>query len=231
MEQALKRLPALCEVGGCSRKPHTRRDGVAVCNMHWQRLHRHGTTENPPPRPWSRCLVRGCPKQARTRHGTTCEMHYYRRRRTGLIFKPRRRTRTQHGYIRVAAPGHPLRQGRHHASEYEHRIVFYDAHGVGPFACHVCSATIDWDTMHVDHLDGDRSNNAIENLAPACPACNQARGAKRRGHVVSFAGFTGNAREWAERIGISRTSLVARLRSGWPLERALTEPRGVTGPR
>lgn len=37
--------------------------------------------------------------------------------------------------------------------------------------------------------------------------------------------------EWAEGLGITRNSLMARLRAGWPIDRVMTEPRGIYGPR
>lgn len=65
----------------------------------------------------------------------------------------------------------------------EHRLVLYDAIGPGPHPCHWCSKPVDWLTGHrtgegalvVDHLDCNQRNNALENLAPSCHACNQRR--------------------------------------------------------
>lgn len=48
---------------------------------------------------------------------------------------------------------------------------------------------------------------------------------RRTNHHVTFNGETLCLAEWAERIGISFGGLCGRLRRGWPLERALTEPR------
>lgn len=45
-------------------------------------------------------------------------------------------------------------------------------------------------------------------------------------HSVTFNGRTMSVPEWAEEIGITRVALYARLRKGWPLERALTEQSG-----
>lgn len=41
---------------------------------------------------------------------------------------------------------------------------------------------------------------------------------------ISFDGKTKTLIEWSEETGISHGTLSARLRSGWPIERALTEP-------
>lgn len=55
------------------------------------------------------------------------------------------------GYVMVMAPGHPAA----HASGYapEHRLVFYNTYGRLPA-----------DGAHVHHRDGDKQNNAPENL-------------------------------------------------------------------
>ena len=37
--------------------------------------------------------------------------------------------------------------------------------------------------------------------------------------------------EWAEKLGVSRQSLLWRLRNGWSLAKVLTHGRGVTGPK
>lgn len=185
------------------------------------------------------CAVDGCTKPARSRPSRHCEMHYYRMRRSGSL----ERTLTAHrreradGYVLIPARGHPRALGKGHA--FEHRVVFYDAHGEGPFNCHVCRKVVTWDDMHVDHLNEIKTDNRLENLAPACPACNQWRGkdhseTTRKSpniHWIEFNGERLPLSAWAKRIGISSAALGFRLHKGWPLEQALTEPRGITGPR
>ena len=93
--------------------------------------------------------------------------------------------------------------------------------------------------MHVDHLNDVHDDNRLENLKPACPECNQWRSTtraeacrkKEATRLIDFNGERLSTLEWSRRIGISSTSLRARINSGWTLERALTEPRGVTGPQ
>jgi hypothetical protein len=122
--------------------------------------------------------------------------------------------------------------------EYEHRVVFYDAHGAGPFRCHHCGAQVTWSDMHVDHLNDTPEDNRLGNLVASCPACNQKRGrpkmvaSVRKQHAALTAfGRTQTVSEWAREVGISRAALKARVDGGWPLERALSEPRGLFGPR
>lgn len=46
---------------------------------------------------------------------------------------------------------------------------------------------------------------------------------------LTHAGRTMNAEQWATELGISANTLRSRLRLGWSVERALTEPLGAQG--
>jgi hypothetical protein len=121
---------------------------------------------------------------------------------------------------------------------YEHRQVYYDLHGEGPFSCHWCGAVVAWGDMHVDHLDDDKTNNEAKNLAASCATCNQQRGSwkmkrwarENRSSLVTWDGETLPVGDWADRFGIHPNSMKRRLRL-WPIERAMTEPRGKFGPK
>ncbi len=47
---------------------------------------------------------------------------------------------------------------------------------------------------------------------------------RRSNHKVEYNGETRNLSEWADSLGIRRTTLRQRLKSGWPVERALFTP-------
>lgn len=47
---------------------------------------------------------------------------------------------------------------------------------------------------------------------------------RRRGRVIEYQGTKLLLCEWAEKVGLSQSILGARLRNGWPVERALTAP-------
>lgn len=185
------------------------------------------------------CHVDGCSKPATRSGGTRCETHFYRERRNGTLEltlgrKPGALVHT-HGYLLVPAAGHPRARGAYRA--YEHRKVFTDAHGEGPFICHWCGKPVSWGDMHVDHLNEQVDDNRRENLVASCPGCNMTRNRERvmrrwrRETGLTANGETLTLNEWARRVGISRAALIARLSSGWPPDRAVSEPRGKSGPK
>lgn len=176
-------LPSECEVNGCERKPHTRRKGVALCNLHWQRVNKYGLSELPvrEPAPWSTCSRPGCDKPSRTRSGALCEMHYGRWYRKETFDDPvyGKAWITSQGYVATAKKGHPLTARNGHL--YQHRGVLYDAIGPGEHPCHWCKQHVEWlakgkRKLVVDHLDGVKTHNARANLVPSCHSCNATRG-------------------------------------------------------
>jgi hypothetical protein len=121
---------------------------------------------------------------------------------------------------------------------YEHRVVFFDAHGGGDHICHWCDAVISFEKMHVDHVNAVKNDNRLENLVAACPSCNKARGTDKmratmrsKGIMITYNGQTKHVSEWAEDLGITSASLKSRLKSGWSLDDALTKKRGKFGPQ
>ncbi len=186
---------------------------------------------------WPMCSVEGCDVRVRSAKAIMCEKHYGRIRRNGsLELRAPQPTRMHtHGYVLVYSPNHQLSSGTY---VYEHRLVYHEAHGNGPFRCHWCGIAVTWATMHVDHVNAIKDDNRIENLVASCAGCNQWRGKeamtrtmRARGRQISHDGETLCITEWAERLGISRASIQWRLDNGWTVARALTEPRGRFGPR
>ena len=226
-----------CSVEGCNRHPEKR----GMCGMHYQRVWKYGDpdADHRPKQNSGCCAVHGCTNTPRSRTALHCEAHYMRLRRNGTTAKVLcRKPVLEHsgGYLRDWSPSHPLANSDGYV--YQHRAVLYGVMGDGPFVCHVCDVSLDWSTMHVDHLDDDPKNNDAANLAPACPRCNKARGLHKmatklraRGIQLTVGGVTRCISEWARIVGIKPASLAMRLRSGWTVERAVTEPRGKTGPQ
>jgi len=183
------------------------------------------------------CTVDGCSIPARSASSPYCEKHYMRFYRNGtterkIVASVREHS---HGYVLVPASGHFLARGSSHA--YQHRLVYHATHGDGPFSCHWCGLPATWDEMHIDHLDDDKKNNDVSNLVASCPECNQKRGqykiqnSWRKRVGVTALGTTKTMNEWAKHAGISRQSLINRLKLGWSFEDAITRPRGKFGPK
>jgi hypothetical protein len=100
----------------------------------------------------------------------------------------------RYAYIYLYQPDHPIADVS--GKVMEHRMVLYDAIGTGPHACHWgCGREgLTWGGIrgiHVDHLDGDPSDNRLENLVPSCQSCNKSR-AK-----------AGNPTDWCPPTGVS----------------------------
>ncbi len=178
-----------------------------------------------------RCKVEVCRSPVRSLNATLCDKHYRRLLRIGTTDKRKpRKCKTSHGYLQVY-------DSKNQRMEYEHRKVLFESMGSGPFKCYWCKKVVTKKTMHTDHLNEVKDDNDPSNVVPSCAICNQARGRHKmvaimqaRGVNLTFGNETMPLIEWAKRIGISRFSMKWRLRN-WSFERALTEPRGNTGPR
>jgi hypothetical protein len=183
------------------------------------------------------CSVDGCDKPAKPRRNGYCEMHYMRVYRHGTTEKTVVASPREHsgGYRMVPANGHWLARGDSHV--YEHRLVFHQTHGDGPFRCKWCDVEVTWDDMHVDHLDDDKQNNAVDNLAASCPACNQQRGLHKAAATwrsktgIAAMGTVKTMSEWSRATGLSRSAIAARLKAGMTMDEAVSLPRGKFGPK
>lgn len=177
------------------------------------------------------CSVDGCEKPNRGLTGL-CYAHYMRQWRYGTTDaqrKPAQRFAHTGGYQLIPAKNHPLANGNSHA--YEHRVVYYDAHGEGPFPCHWCAATVTWGTLHIDHLDDDKSNNVTDNLVASCAVCNMSRGrvkmkiTNRRKYGLEAFGRCLTAAEWGAEIGCTGACIKERInKMGWSIEKAVSTP-------
>lgn len=186
----------------------------------------------------AKCTVPECDKPANRKGACLCEAHYMRKRRHGTTDKIVPNTGPilhSQGYLLDYAPGHALR--RSSVRMYQHRVVFFDQHGTGPFNCHWCGCVVTWEDMHVDHVDDDKQNDDLSNLVASCAICNQARGrwkmvaAYRERFGVTIRGEKRTWNEWAAFVDIARNAIHERIKKGMSIEDAVFTPRGVHGPQ
>ena len=114
---------------------------------------------------------------------------------------PNKRGTRKGRYKRISMPGHPLADCQ--GCVAEHRLVLWDKIGPGEHKCRWCDRRISWDAtigsrdprpLVPDHLDGNRLNNAPENLVEACNPCNVMRGRSDRVQDDELFITKGNAR-------------------------------------
>jgi hypothetical protein len=171
-----------CKIEGCD----TRCVGRGWCSRHYYAWKRTGD-------PLGRikyksatglCEVEGCARPHCTQG--LCNTHYAALRRNGDLVKRRSGAPRRPGHVVVNfegrralyAPEHVL--ARKSGLVAEHQLVLFDAIGLGPHRCHWCDEWTNWGwpmrhKLTVDHVNWDPTNNAIENLVPACHPCNSKR--------------------------------------------------------
>lgn len=129
------------------------------------------------------CVFQGCANKRGPYSSGLCNSCYYRIRRTGTTQKRiwKYRSIQSSGYVLISDSNHPLATSS--GTVTEHRKVLYDAIGEGPHTCHWCHISIKWmrgkclkGCLVPDHLDGNKANNELTNLVPACNRCNATRG-------------------------------------------------------
>lgn len=160
---------------------------------------------------------------------------YCRECRTGSPNPRKRKDRRRHsnGYWLINAPGHFLAASNGYI--YEHRKVLFDAVGHSISECDICGKEWAWSDIygsHVDHIDEDKSNNAVENLRPLCNACNTQRGVRmpeymKKGRTpITYNGKTQTSEEWAREdvAVVPGHTIRSRIKSGWSAELAITKP-------
>lgn len=178
------------------------------------------------------CTVDGCDTGVRSARSPYCEMHYGQLRRNGYLGPLKRADliETTAGYVMLKAPHHPLTTPAQTFRVYEHRAEFYAHFGEGPFACAGCGLELRWDAANVCRHSDDKTDNRIGNLELKCRSCaskmsyDAARQTLEQTHYVwlEWGGRRQTASEWADELGLKRSTILRRFHAGWPVEKIVT---------
>ena len=115
--------------------------------------------------------------------------------------------------------------------EYEKHPYFAGYGGRGVAVCaewHNYTTFRDWAIKngYSDRLTIDRIKNECGYNPDNCKwsTMKEQQNDKRNNHRLTWNGETKTVTEWAEIVGIKKTTIKERLNAGWPVEKALTEP-------
>lgn len=166
------------------------------------------------------CKLDGCCKPMQYKSLGVCQMHYFRRMRTGSYDKKPRTIKqilhTPNGYAKIYAPHlNGVISTENYC--YEHRAVVFQRYGHDLPDCDICGSQVDWRTCHIDHINCDRLDNRPEKLRPVCRPCNTRRGRKpeheyRHAAAITIGDKTQTPTEWAREPDVCVSPLCIRDR-------------------
>ena len=167
-----------------------------------------------------KCKIDGCSNKLMYKTAGLCQKHYFRVMRNGThekILKRNYRSRNGKGYQLLYEPNHFLSQKSGYV--YEHRFVYFNQVDKNPINCLICGKEINWKILHIDHIDGDITNNKPENLRATCRACNTFRGhdyCSMTRKKIEINGVVMSAAAWSRVKGVkvSGSTILNRIKSG-----------------
>lgn len=175
------------------------------------------------------CKVDGCDRDAMYKSQQVCQKHYFRFMRNGHYKlkgfreegEPRphkyRYIEKKRGYSSVYEPGHALSNAA--GMVKEHRFIYFEQIDNNPTKCALCECPINWEILHIDHIDNNPRNNSPTNLRALCRPCNVYRGhsALSSGkHVFEIQGIRLTSAVWARVPGVpvSHATITRRRKQG-----------------
>lgn len=119
------------------------------------------------------------------------------------------------------------REGSHWNLDHKRPLSSFDLTDRAQFlaACHYTNLQPLWATANAAKRN---KLSLADGIAATGAACNWDLPPRQR---IEYEGIHDTISGWAKRIGISAQALSGRLKLGWPLEQALTLPRGSDGPK
>lgn len=124
------------------------------------------------------CKSSWCNKKANRIESGWCEACYISARRNNGTPKQKvylYKHSTPAGYVKLYKPNHPLVDSN--GFVFEHRYVMYEKHNGSCSNCAWCDKALEWNSLVIDHLNENKSDNSVDNLVFSCNQCNRARGA------------------------------------------------------
>jgi 5-methylcytosine-specific restriction endonuclease McrA len=175
------------------------------------------------------CSVEGCDRAIMYKTRGICQKHYFRWMRNGsFCLKGARNPRDKRprkeriieaarGYVTLFKPAHPLADSSGYVRE--HRVVYFDEINTAPTECAMCSTSIDWATLHIDHIDSNPGNNVASNLRALCRSCNvfRAHTSTSMGkHFFEIDRVVKTAQGWARTPGVkvAGSTIIRRRMNG-----------------
>lgn len=173
-----------------------------------------------------KCKIDGCSNTVMYKKDNVCQKHYFRKMRYGtyeLTSVRKYRIQNPAGYQKLYEPLHPLCNKDGYV--YEHRKVYFDS-GKQFNNCSICNIEINWNTLHIDHIDKDVTNNNLNNLRPTCRNCNTFRDLTTdvfNKKKINCKGLSLTASQWARRdeVEVSANTIIFRLSKGLSSEDAI----------